>query len=468
MLWLIARKELKEIFRQGVFKISVLILLVLLFVSLTISYSYNQYVSTLHTKAEEESRELWDNQENKNQHSAAHYGIHLLKPKSSLALWDNGLDRYSGAAIFIEPHLRNNTMFKAVQDSPMLAKWGELTPSYIMLYLLPLLIILITFNIVSGEKEQGTYRLLRSQGVSSLKLLAGKTLAAWIIVILLIVPVFCIAGILLGGVAFLSYKSFLLLLMYLLYAGIFIHIGVTVSTLINKSSVSIIFLIGFWIFSSWVVPRITTNIVQNIYPSPLESVLKRQIRDDIEENGIQRHNTTHKNTIAFTNYVLKEYNVDSLHKLPFNFNGYILQAAEDTNNLIFDKHYANLYKLYEKQMCIHTISGVLSPFTLVRQLSMGVCNTDLWTHIHFTEATDEYRKIFIKKINDDLIASPYEPNQRFIRSKDFWKEVPKFKYELPGLQLFGQYYSIIITMYLLWFLASFGMLLFASKKLNSK
>ncbi len=71
MLWLIARKELKEIFRQGVFKISVLILLVLLFVSLTISYSYNQYVSTLHTKAEEESRELWDNQENKNQHTAA-------------------------------------------------------------------------------------------------------------------------------------------------------------------------------------------------------------------------------------------------------------------------------------------------------------------------------------------------------------------------------------------------------------
>lgn len=468
MIWHIAKKELKEIFRQGVFKISVLILLTLLFVSLTISYSYNQYISTLHKKSEEESRELWDNQENKNQHSAAHYGIHLLKPKSSLALWDNGVDRYSGSAIFIEPHLRNNTMFKAVQDSPMLAKWGELTPSFIMLFLLPLLIIWMTYNIVSGEKERGTYRLLRSQGVSSLTLLIGKSLAVWIIILLLIIPIFCIAGILLGGITFFSYKSLLLLLIYLFYAGIFIHVGITVSTLINKSSVSMVLLIGLWVFSSWVVPKITTNIVQNIYPSPLESVFKKKIRDEVEKYGILRHDINHKNTIAFTESVLKEYNVDSLHKLPFNFNGYILQAAEDTNNLIFDKHYANLYKLYENQMRIHTISGTLSPFSLARQLSMGVCNTDLWTHIHFIEATDKYRKIFIKTINDDLIKSPYIPNQRFVRSKDFWKKVPKFTYQLPDIQLFRQRYSVVLTMYSLWFMASLGMLLFASKKINSK
>ncbi len=466
MLWLIAQKELKEIIRQGVLKILILTVLVLLLVSLVISFSYNRYIDSLHIKSEKESRELWDKQGDKNQHSAAHYGLYLLKPKSPQALWDNGLDRYTGAAIFIEPHVRNNTMFKAVQDSPMLAKWGEFTPSFIMLYILPLLILWITFNIISREKEQGTYRLLKSQGVSSLKWIAGKASAVWIITILLIVPVFLTAGIIFGKGAFFTVESFLLLLTYLLYAGIYIHIGIAVSALTKKSEISIIFLVGFWVLTTWVIPKITSSITQNIYPSPLESEFKKNIRDEIYKNGILRHDINHKNTIAFTKKVLKEYNVNDVSELPFNFNGYILQAAEDTNNIIFDKHYAELHKLYKKQTNVYTVSGLFSPFILARQISMGLCKTDLWSHINFTKATDEYRKLFIKTINEDLIKSPYKPNQRFIRSNDLWESIPKFKYKLPGLKLFSEHYKYVYSIYLLWFVVSAGILLFTSKKIK--
>ncbi|VAW19634.1 hypothetical protein MNBD_BACTEROID01-1664 [hydrothermal vent metagenome] len=466
MLWLIARKELKEIFRQGVFKIAVLTILGLLSVSLIISLSYNQFLNKLLKESQELAREQWDNQGDKNQHSAAHYGIYLLKPKSSLALWDNGVDKYTGTTVYIEAHKRNNSLFKAVQDSPMLAKWGELTPSFVMLFLLPLLILWMTFNIISGEKEQGTYRLIRSQGVSSLKWLQGKALAVWIVAVLLIAPAFLVSGILLGGAGFWSLEGLLLLFVYLLYAGIFIHVGIAVSAFISKSSVSIICLIGFWILSNWVIPKITANITQSLYPPPLESVFKKQIQDEIVKNGILRHDPNNKNTIAFKKYTLKKYGVDSIYKLPFNYNGYILQAAEDTNNLIFDKHYSDLYELYKKQLRIHTISGVLSPFSLTRQLSMGLCKTDIWAHIHFTEATDKYRKLFIKTLNKDLIASSYDPAKRFIRPKKFWKEMPEFKYRLPGLKLFWQHYRIILMVFLLWFIASLGMLLLASKKLN--
>ena len=49
---------------------------------------------------------------------------------------------------------------------------------------------------------------------------------------------------------------------------------------------------------------------------------------------------------------LKKYNVKTIEDLPINFTGVIMQADEEYGNLVWDKHFGNLYSKLELQSFI--------------------------------------------------------------------------------------------------------------------
>ena len=46
---------------------------------------------------------------------------------------------------------------------------------------------------------------------------------------------------------------------------------------------------------------------------------------------------------------LAKYNVEKLEDLPINFSGILMQEDEEYGNMVWDKHFGNLYKQLEKQ-----------------------------------------------------------------------------------------------------------------------
>ena len=187
-------KETKELFREGRVRIALIIVLLLLGVAVWISKRQYENINEQYTVAKRAEREVWDNQGEKNPHSAAHYGTYAFKPKYPLSLVDQGVDKYAGTSIFLEAHKRNEAQFSAAADQTGLARFGDLTPDFILLFIIPLLIILLGYNSFTKEREMGTLTLLKSQGVSNWKWMLGKWSALFLPIFGITAALFLIAG----------------------------------------------------------------------------------------------------------------------------------------------------------------------------------------------------------------------------------------------------------------------------------
>ena len=140
--------------------------------------------------AQEERRAEWLDQGNKHPHIAAHYGTFVFKQKTLLSLFDFGLDTYTGTSVYLEAHYPHEFMFRPVQGYGNMIRFGELSAALVLQLLLPLLIIFITFQTFTKEKETGTFKLLISQGVSIRSIYLGKLLAYFLIISIIIIPFF--------------------------------------------------------------------------------------------------------------------------------------------------------------------------------------------------------------------------------------------------------------------------------------
>ena len=163
-------KELKELTRDGRFKIAMGISLILLVIATITGINQYQKNNQQYLKSIETEREVWETQGEKNPHSAAHYGTYAFKPKFALSLFDNGVTKYTGNSIFLEAHNRHEASFSEASDQTSLARFGTLSVNFVLIYLFPLIIILIGYNSYTKEVEHQTLTLLKSQGVHPIKL----------------------------------------------------------------------------------------------------------------------------------------------------------------------------------------------------------------------------------------------------------------------------------------------------------
>lgn len=427
----IVKYEWLQIKRNKISAILLTVICLLLLLSLVMSWSYYNWYNKQQQQVSENARHHWETQGEKNSHSAAHFGINLFKPLSPLAIWDNGVDKHYGVNLFVEAHARNQLQFKAIEDNPLLARWGELTPARVLLVLLPLLLIWLAGNSIVNDRMNGTLKLMVTQGTAVRKLLWAKALALWCMSAVIITGIWLAGGILasfLSGQSFFTTPSLLLWILYNLYAGIFIHIGLLVSLLVKSRRSALVTVLGIWLLTVWLVPRVFVQLSEKQFPAIYTETFLEKIKADVALHGLNSHGKSGNREKELEQQWLAKYGVDSLQQLPINWLGVLLQADEETNNPIYDKHYDSLYAVYDKQLAIHRWSGWFSPFMPAQLASMSFAGTDLKNSEHFYAQTERYRKIFIKKLNDHLRDNSLYGG-RDLGREDYWKAAPLFEYK---------------------------------------
>lgn len=462
----IALKEIKENLRDGRFNVSVLIVVLLLVMSIWTSYTYFMSIQQQHAEARQNARDIWESQEERNPHSAAHFGTYAFKPKYPLSLIDRGVDAYSGISIFLEAHKRNEAQYMAAYDQTGLARFGDLTPDFILLYIIPLLIILIGYNAFTKEKELGTLRLLKGQGISYWKVALGKWIGISLPVFLLLAGLFFIAGILLSlleGYGELNLGILLLLfLIYFAYYVIFINITLIVSAKAKYSSISLVSLLGIWIIMCLAVPKVTSNLADTFHPYPSKQAFVTDIELE-KKQGLDGHNPWNKAAKEFERETLDKYGVDSLTQLPFNFDGYRMQKGEEHEAEVYFKHYALLKEINQKQANVFNATALLSPFLPTRFLSMGLARTDYNAHWDFADAAEKYRLELQRSLNMDFAENSNYGDWSYKADKQLWKRIPDFSYEPPTFGSIIQNNVVNLLILGLWLLVSFTSLKYLSK-----
>lgn len=464
----IVLKELKELMRDGRFKVATLILVILLALATFTGITQNERHRIQYLESTQKERSIWESQGEKNPHSAAHYGTYAFKPQFALSLLDYGVTKYTGNSIFLEAHNRNEAGFSEASDQTSLTRFGTLSINFVLLYIFPLIIILIGYSSYTKEKEHQTFTLLKSQGVKPVELALGKWFAMFVPVIVCIAILFLIIGIVLSNFHDLKFFSwsglFTLGLFYILYYMVIITMTLLVSMWSKSSGISLVSSLVLWITFSFITPKVATNFANKNHPYPSKSEFITSIEED-KKNGLDGHNPWNEAAKQLKEETLEKYGVDSVNQLPFNYDAYRMQKGEEHEAKTYEKHYDELNVIAQKQNMTYKRLSFISPFIPLRFLSMDIANTSDKLHWEFTDAAEQYRIETQKFLNYDFKDNSKTGEWDYKMDADTFKKLPEFEFVPPMLSqiLVGNTQNILFL--LLWLILPFGGLIFTSKKI---
>ena len=469
MITTIARKEWTEIVRDGRFRWIGATVLALLAVALVTGWQDASAARKAFSAAREAEAATWLGQGEKNPHSAAHFGQYAFKPTPPLAWVDRGVNDYLGTTVWLEAHSQNPFQMRPAEDATALSRFSSLTASWTLQLLVPLLIVLLAFNAFAGERERGTLRQLLSLGLRPTDLALGKALGIAAALGMVLVPAVALgAAVLVLGFAgqdaveTLS-RALVLAGGYLVYFAAFLGISLSVSAWTRSARSALLVLLGFWIVSCLLVPRLSADVAEHLYPTPTQHAFYEAVAED-EERGLGGHGSRGERREALESKLLAEYGVASLDELPVNFAGISLQASEEHSNLVFDKHFGRLWETYRRQEGVHRLAALASPLLAVRTLSMGVAGTDVEQHRHFAAAAEVHRRTLVEELNHDMTENAGNSDFGYLADASLWSEAPAFEYRLPGLGWVLQRQLISLGLLALWaVLAAFAAVRQASR-----
>ncbi len=433
MITVIAKRELKDMWRDGRLAWSTLLFLLLFSAAALTGWQRAEGIAAERAVAQEIVFEQWLNQGEKNPHSAAHYGIYAFKPLGPLAYFDTAVTNYTGVSIWLEAHKQNRAKDRPAADMTSLQRFGDLTGAFVLQMLLPLMTIFLAFNAFAGERETGTLRQLMSMGVPTEDLLFGKALGIVLALGIMLTPIIVVSFVFLYSLEAegVLLRAALMLGIYGLYAIAFLGISLAVSALTRSSQVALISLVTFWLISAFVVPRMGSELANTLTPLPNAITFADTLESDME-NGLdgvsqsQRLSELREKTLA-------RYQVDSVDDLPLNIEGLSFTMMEKMGDAVFDKHYGDLQSRFMEQQ--NTLQGfsLLSPLIAVQTVSAALAGTSMDDHQHFADAAEQFRRGFVQKMNDDLTFNAKSGETSYKAGNDLWEVVSAFDYQPRSL-----------------------------------
>ncbi|NOT27641.1 MAG: DUF3526 domain-containing protein [Acidobacteria bacterium] len=156
-------------------------------------------------------------------------------------------------------------------ENPHRLLHGRFDLSFVIIYLFPLLIIGLSYNLLSLEKEQGTLALLLSQPVPLSTYVAGKIGVRAALVVLLVV-MFSITGIAVGGVDVTPGGTLLRLAVWTgvvaAYGGFWFGVVLLATSFGRSSATNALSLATVWLLLVVVLPSTLNTAVAALYPVP--------------------------------------------------------------------------------------------------------------------------------------------------------------------------------------------------------
>lgn len=405
--------------------------ILVLLLSVILGKLENNKQAAQYTSAASQMRQQWESIDAMNPHSAAHYGTYVFKPANMLSSLDAGVSSVTGNVLRVEGHVQNEIVHSEASQMQTASRFGKLKSSLLLQYLLPLLLIFLAFHSISSEQQSGRLKMLVLQGAKPSSIIWAKTLSVWLYgMALLTTTVLVYALFNLQGISpDVLGRSLFFYLSYALYYFIVSGLSVFFSARWQDATVALTSMLGIWIVWSIFLPNILMSSVEKWYELPSRNEFKSAMRED-RSKGLDGHNPSDKRTEALKVNVLQEYGVDSVSKLPINFDGILMQEDEEYGNKVWDKHFGQLREVLARQKQTYQLAGLVNPFISLQNASMGFAGNDNLHHQEFLVQAEAYRRDFIKMLNDEhAFGGSKTGDWGWKANNDFFKSVPDYEYQ---------------------------------------
>ncbi len=390
-----------------------------------------------HAQASLAMRQAWLGQGPQNPHSSAHYGHIVFQPVSGMQVLDQGIRPFAGGLLRLEAHKQNEPLFSPAQQRTEMSRFGDFSMAWVLQVLLPLFIILAGFGLVSTDREQQTLRLVAAQGLPAGRYLAGKAAA---------VATLALAVTLLG--VFTQYAFYyamgasnglpagwLVSWMgsYALYTVLLSVLSVAVSAAAADSRSSLTLQLAAWAVWMIVMPRLVANAADSLHPLEQRQQFNKALADD-RKKGIDGHNPADEHIAKFEDSLLKRYQVKTREELPINGDGLIMLADEEYSNLVYDKHFARIRQSLDAQNRVSSWAAFANPFLALRNMSMGLAQSDYRHQLQLLQDAEAYRRMLMKNLNEKMAYGGSKTGDwDWTVDSTYWRTIPDFAYQQPRL-----------------------------------
>jgi len=468
LIRVIAHKEVRELVRDGRFRLGGALVLVLLLAALIFGWRQSAAVKQERTAAQAIARAAWTAQGDKNPHIAAHFGMYVFKPSGTLAFLDPGADPYLGVTLKLQAHEQELPQDSAAQDATAIGRFGQLSAAAVLQLLVPLLIIALGFATWSGERERGTLRLLAATGVKPRRLLAGKVLGLGAALAMLLLPAVALAAVALvsGAESGAGLRLAALLPVYAAYFGVVVAVTLLASALAPSSRAALVALVGFWCVTSLIVPRAASDLAARAVPLPTTGQLAETVHEAIAKGlpGQPREDRIE----ILVKALLKRHGFEGAEIMMDEalLQGIELQAEAEFENEVFDHHLGALMAGMDRQERVAQWAGALSPFLAIRSLSMALAGTDFAHHRAFQQQAETFRRGLVQAMNDDFAKNAGAAGWDYKANRQLWQQAKPFVFQPPDLWWLLAEQRVALAMLALWLLGASGAALLAARRIR--
>ncbi|BDD07131.1 DUF3526 domain-containing protein [Aureibacter tunicatorum] len=334
-------------------------------------------------------------------------------------------------------------IFQSELNNPFKLLVGHFDFSFVMIYLLPLWIIAIAYNILSSEKDMGTYALLRLQG-GSLQFITFYRLMFYFTVTLLCVTLIYMIGINILAIGF-SLKIVYFYFGLVAYITCWFGILYLLISLNKDSSFNILSLLSMWVFFLIALPAFSNLIaysVKKVDNKHLSNIIRRKPIEETPENA--------RNLI----WKLSEME-PRLHPIDTSSNTFLIGKAYYAFHAISDMEEKPIVNKYlaqvESRVAWLGYFEWINPAVMIQSICNQLAHTDYDAHAHFMEQSQSFHDmmnmISLKKLMKDQFLEKedyqrlrdaslagYEENTGLLLGRIFWLMIMGV-----ALFYFGQY-----------------------------
>ncbi|WP_080779578.1 DUF2705 family protein [Chryseobacterium phocaeense] len=446
----VAQQEFRA-FRENGLKIFVVFYILILLGVWGSNYAQLRTASFKNNQAKEAIDKEWKEQ-NRENHSAAHWGTFLFKPVNYLSLLESGTGIYSENYYRVEAHKRPQLHSYRLPDLQAFMRRPDLNTAFFFQWLMPLFIIGLGFSSISSEREKGFLKLLSVQGASLGHLVTGKFIALYLAVLLFTIPPFLI---MIGGLIYENeplnhlVRALCWISLYAVYFFLISGVVLLISAFSRSSWSSLMACITVWILCVLLIPKFSSSAADGKYPLPSYHEFEHQIKTGFDKGlGNDGEYTTRSET--YLKKHLKQFHADSISQLPekIRFALDLIQAEAYENRV--NRYYSKKVEAkFEQQQTFIDAMGILNPFIAVQQLSMAFAGTDVSHHIDFFNKAELYRNATMDRLNQRELELAISEKGR-LSNKDFYSSLPEFRYEFPSVGAVIKDHTAAVFSLLLW------------------
>lgn len=201
----------------------------------------------------------------------------VTRPPSPLSIICEGADQRLNTAFRVGFDQAPAVSEEENVRNPLLAVFPSFDGMGVVEIIIGLLVIFLAYDVISGQREQGTLRLVLSCGVSRSAILAGEFIGGMTTAALPLLSGFLVSVLILlaGGTAALTGRDFLTLgmlaVLSVLYLAVFFTLAMLFSTRIRRSATALILVLTTWVIVVFILPPAAVYIARRIAPVPAKA-----------------------------------------------------------------------------------------------------------------------------------------------------------------------------------------------------